>query len=234
VIREAAIGPSVGKELRTKSIIAIILVSLGIIAFIAFAFRHVSQPVKSWKYGSVAVVALIHDIIIPTGAFALLGYFFGYEVDLLFVMGLLVILGYSVNDTIVVFDRTRENLSRLQDGDDATNVINGKQVSPNSTFGQVVGLSLDQTFARSLNTSLTTLVVLVCLYIFGGESTNHFALMLIVGVVSGTYSSIFLASPLLVYLAGDRPITVESEKQVEKEADPAMRQANKLDPALDF
>ena len=233
IIREAAIGPSVGQELRTKSILAIILVSAAIVAFIAFAFRKVSRPVKSWKYGAVAIVALIHDIIIPTGIFALLGALFGFEVDLLFVMGLLVILGYSVNDTIVVFDRTRENLARLQDGDDATNVINGEKVSTKSTFGEVVGLSLNQTFARSLNTSLTTLLVLICLYIFGGESTNHFALMLIAGILSGTYSSIFLASPLLVYLAGDTPILDDNvaEKSKIKETR-AERKAKMVDPGL--
>ena len=233
ITREAAIGPSVGQELRTKAIAAIIIVSIGIISFIAFAFRRVSRPVESWKYGLVAIVALIHDILLPTGVFALLGYFLGFEVDLLFVMGLLVILGYSVNDTIVVFDRTRENLMRLQDGNDATNVINGEVVSPNSSFAKVVGLSLEQTYARSLNTSLTTLVVLVCLYIFGGEATNHFALMLIVGIISGTYSSIFLASPLLVILAKDASVQIDEDAKVKPQTREE-RRANLVDPGLEM
>ena len=194
VVRESAVGPSVGSELRSKAIIGIALVSLAIILFIAFAFRKVSYPVKSWKYGTVAVAALIHDILIPTGVFALLGVLVGYEVDLLFVMGLLVILGYSVNDTIVVFDRIRENLMRAQEA--------GEEES----FTTIVGESLSQTYSRSINTSLTTLIVLLSLYIFGPESINHFALMLIVGVIAGTYSSIFLASPLLTVLAGDKTV----------------------------
>lgn len=228
VIRESSIGPSVGRELRTKAILAIIVVSIGIIAFIAFAFRRVSLPVKSWKYGAVAIIALLHDIIIPTGIFALLGYFVGYQVDLLFVMGILVILGYSVNDTIVVFDRVRENLLIEQEKQ-----LEGKGYTSKS-FAGVVGESLNQTFARSLNTSLTTLMVLICLYIFGGESTNHFALMLIVGIASGTYSSIFLASPLLVYLAkgADLDFTEADLVEVKASRDPALRRANMTDPGL--
>ena len=210
VVRESAIGPSVGRELRTKAIFAIIFVVSAIIAFIAFAFRKVSRPVKSWKYGAVAITALVHDIIIPTGVFALLGYLVGYEVDLLFVMGILVILGYSVNDTIVVFDRIRENLLLEHDLLSKTKNKNeeGKE------FDKVVGESLSQTFARSLNTSLTTLLVLVSLYVFGGDSTNHFALMLMVGVLAGTYSSIFLASPLLTVIAG-KDAVVSSDDSIE-------------------
>lgn len=186
--RVASIGPSIGSELRSKAIVAVLVVVLIIIFFVAYAFRKVSKPVSSWRYGFVAILALIHDILIPMGAFAILGHFFGYEVDVLFVMALLAILGYSVNDTIVVFDRIRENLT----------INTEKKIK--EPFREVVGRSLKQTFARSLNTSLTTILVLVALYIFGAPATEHFALTLLIGAIAGTYSSIFLASPLLVLL----------------------------------
>lgn len=183
------IGPSIGQELRSKAVVAIAIVILIIILFIAFVFRAVSKPVSSWKYGFVAIIALIHDIIIPLGIFALLGSFsLSYEVNILFVTALLAILGFSINDTIVVFDRIRENLK-----DD-------EETHKHEEFGLLVGKSLSQTFSRSLNTSLTTLVVLLCLYFLGGEATKNFALVLSIGVIFGTYSSIFLASPLLVVL----------------------------------
>ncbi len=177
-----SIGPSVGKELRKKSIISIILVSLGIIFFIAYAFRRVSKPISSWKYGFMAIVSLLHDIIIPTGVFAILGHYFGAEVDTVFVVALLTILGLSVSDTIVVFDRIRENL----------------RLEPNKSFKDIVGHSLSQVFARSINTSLTVILALLALVFFGPESTRYFAIILTVGMFFGTYSSIFLASPLLV------------------------------------
>lgn len=177
-----SIGPSVGKELRKKSIISIILVSLGIIFFIAYAFRRVSKPISSWKYGFMAIVSLLHDIIIPTGVFAILGHYFGAEVDTLFVVALLTILGLSVSDTIVVFDRIRENI----------------RLEPNKSFKDIVGHSLSQVFARSINTSLTVILALLALVFFGPESTRYFAIILTVGMFFGTYSSIFLASPLLV------------------------------------
>lgn len=177
-----SIGPSIGKELRKKSIISIILVSLGIVLFIAYAFRKVSRPISSWKYGLMAIVSLLHDIIIPTGVFAVLSHFYGVEVDTLFVVALLTILGLSVSDTIVVFDRIRENI-RLE---------GGKQ------FKDIVGHSLSQVFARSINTSLTVILALLALVFFGPESTRYFAITLTVGMFFGTYSSIFLASPLLV------------------------------------
>jgi len=173
-----AVGPTIGAELRSKAWIAIATVVIAIILFIAFVFRHVSKPVSSWKYGVIAIVALAHDIIIPTGIFAYLG----YEIDSLFVIALLAILGLSINDTIVVFDRIRENLKNKISKD----------------FGEVVGKSLQQTFTRSINTSLTTLFVLLTLYFIGPESTQNFALALALGIFFGTYSSIFLASPLLV------------------------------------
>ncbi len=173
-----AIGPTIGAELRAKAWVAIATVVVAIIFFIAYVFRGVSYPVSSWKYGLIAIVALIHDVVIPTGIFALLG----YEVDSLFVIALLAILGLSINDTIVVFDRVRENL----------------RLKISSNFGETVGKSLRQTFTRSINTSLTTLAVLLTLYFIGPESTKNFALVLSLGMVFGTYSSIFLASPLLV------------------------------------
>lgn len=177
-----SIGPSVGKELTRKAILSIILVILVIICFIAFAFRKVSKPVSSWKYGLIAVIALVHDIVIPVGVFSLIAYFTSAQVDSLFVVALLTILGLSLSDTIVIFDRIRENLKN----------------NINTSFEENVGLSLKQSITRSLNTSITTLIVLLALFVFGPESTKYFALMLILGMFFGTYSSIFLASPLLV------------------------------------
>lgn len=183
-----SIGPVIGKELRSKAWIAIVTVIIAIILFIAYVFRHVSEPVKSWKYGVIAIVALMHDILIPAGAVAILG----IEIDSLFVIALLAILGLSVNDTIVVFDRIRENL-RLEISKD---------------FGETVGRSLNQTFIRSINTSITTLFVVLTLFFIGPETTKDFALVLALGLIAGTYSSIFLASPLLV--------EVESRQETEE------------------
>lgn len=186
ITRFNSIGPVLGKEAAVKSIISLLVVIFCIIIFIAFAFRKVSEPVSSWKYGFVAIVALLHDILVPTGVFAILGHYYGYEIDTLFVTALLVVLGFSVHDTIVVFDRVRENL------------ILSKENRDKKQFDVIVGDSISQTFTRSVNTSLTTLLALIALYIFGAESTKHFSLALIVGVSAGTYSSIFLGSPLLV------------------------------------
>lgn len=181
-----SVGPTIGAELLQKAWIAIALVLVSIIIFIAFAFRGVSRPVASWKYGVVAIVTLFHDILIPAGLFALLGFTHNAEVDSLFIVALLTILGISINDTIVVFDRIRENLKKNQDK------------SKHEEFDAVVSKSIKQTLTRSINTSLTVLIVLAALYFMGPESTRDFALTLIVGMVAGTYSSIFLASPLLV------------------------------------
>lgn len=176
------IGPSVGKELARKSIIAMIAVILGIIFYIAYSFSKVSRPVSSWAYGLIAIVTLIHDVLIPTGVFVILSKLYAVDVDTLFVVALLTILGLSVSDTIVVFDRIRENLrSRAY-----------------STFEETVGNSINQTFTRSINTSATVILVLLSLVFFGPISTKIFALMLASGMFFGTYSSIFLASPLLV------------------------------------
>jgi preprotein translocase subunit SecF len=180
-----SIGPSVGAELTRKAVISVILVSLAIICFIAFAFRKVSKPVSSWNYGLIAVVALLHDVIIPSGIFALLSHFYGAELDTLFVVAVLTILGLSVSDTIVIFDRIRENSKEQHDN---------RQMD----FKTIVGSSLDQSFARSIATSMTVILVLLALVFFGPESTKYFALMLTAGMFFGTYSSIFLASPLLV------------------------------------
>lgn len=177
-----SIGPVIGEELKRKALVAIALVALMITLFIAFAFRKVSQPVKSYKYGFAAILALIHDISIPTGIMAYMGMKYGTEVDLLFVSALLAILGFSVHDTIVIFDRVRENLRNKVSKD----------------FEETVGLSITETFTRSINTSLTTIFTLLMLYFFGGESTKIFALILSIGVLVGTYSSVFLASPLLL------------------------------------
>ena len=182
----SSVGPTLGAELLKKAWIAISLVVACIILFIAFAFRHVSKPVASWKYGVVAIVTLLHDILIPTGMFALLGYTSGAEVGALFVVALLTILGVSINDTIVVFDRIRENLG-----------IN-EEKRKHEEFDSVVSRSIRQTLARSINTSLTVVIVLFALFFLGPVATKDFALTLIVGMVAGTYSSIFLASPLLV------------------------------------
>ena len=184
--RQTTIGPTAGSELQSKALKAIMVVVLMIVLFVAFAFRKVSKPVSSWKYALATIVALAHDVIIPTGIFVMLGHFLGIEIDLLFVTGLLAILGYSVHDTIVVFDRVRENLSINQE----------KNI--HEPFETTVGKSVNQTFARSINTSLTIFITLLALYLYGSVATETFALLLIVGLIAGTYSSIFVASPLLV------------------------------------
>ena len=190
ISRFDTIGPVLGAELKKKSVTAIVLVLLAIVLFITFAFRHVSKPVASWKYGIAAIVALFHDVIIPMGFFSIMAHMFGgYEVDALFVTALLVVLGFSIHDTIVVFDRVRENLSHNSKG---------------KNFEEVVGDSVSQTFVRSINTSLTTILALIAVFVWGPETTRNFALALIVGIVAGTYSSIFVGSPLLVTMAGKK------------------------------
>lgn len=177
-----SIGPSVGAELRQKSIKAIIFVLLGISLYIAFAFRKVYQPISSWKYGVVTLISLFHDVAIPAGMLAVLGHFGAVEIDGNFVVALLVVVGFSVHDTIVVFDRIRENLL----------IGRGKK-----EFGEVINDSVNETLARSINTSLTLILVLLALYFVGPASLQYFVLTLLVGVTVGIYSSIFVASPLL-------------------------------------
>ena len=184
--RQNTIGPTAGSELKGKAVKAIAVVVLMIVLFVTFAFRKVSKPVSSWKYGLATIIALAHDVIIPTGIFVFLGHFMGVEIDLLFITGLLAILGYSVHDTIVVFDRVRENL-RINQEENKT-----------EEFDITVGKSVKQTFGRSINTSLTIFITLLALYLFGSTATKDFAFLLIVGIIIGTYSSIFVASPLLV------------------------------------
>lgn len=180
--RYESIGSTMGKEMREKAVYSIIFVIIAIILFIAYAFRKVSWPIKSWKYGVVAVVALIHDVILTLGLFAILGKFLNVEIDLPFVAALLTILGYSVNDTIVIFDRIRENLVRKSRED----------------FKEIVNISINETLSRSINTMLTTLLALLAVFFFGGVTIKFFILALIFGIFFGTYSSIFIASPLLV------------------------------------
>ncbi|MDD5291476.1 MAG: protein translocase subunit SecF [Patescibacteria group bacterium] len=180
-LRFDSIGPSVGKELKSKSFNAIIIVLIIIIAYIAFAFRKISKPVASWKYGLAAIIALAHDVLITLGVFAVLGHYYGTEINTPFVAALLTLLGYSINDTIVVFDRIRENLPRSEED-----------------FEGTVNTSVNQTMARSVNTSLTVLLVLFAILFWGGSTIHDFVLALSIGVFVGTYSSIFVASPVLV------------------------------------
>lgn len=180
--RFESFGPSLGSELKRNALYAITLVMIAIIAYLAYAFRTVSHPVPSWKFGAVAVIALAHDTCIVLGLFSLLGIVYGTEIDSLFITALLTLLGFSVHDTIVTLDRVRENL----------------HVQRDKTFAEVVDISINETITRSINTSATTLFALVAIYFFGGSTIHDFSLALIVGIIVGTYSSIFIASPLLV------------------------------------
>lgn len=179
-LRFESVGPTIGQELRNKSLSAILIVLLAIVLFIAWAFREVSKPVESWKYGISAIVALFHDVLITLGVFSFLGNFYNLEINSAFVAAILTVLGYSVNDTIVVFDRIRENLPKSEED-----------------FEGTVNTSVNQTIKRSINTSLTTLLVLLSIFFFGGTTIRDFVLALSVGVLVGTYSSIFIASPVL-------------------------------------
>jgi len=176
------IGPTIGSETTANAIKAIIIALLLIVLYITFSFRKVPKPASSFRFGVCTVFALIHDVLIVVGAFALFGHFLDVEIDSLFVTAVLTIIGFSVHDTIVVFDRIRENLKRMM-GD---------------PFEKIVNESILQTIDRSLNTSLTVVLVLVSLLLFGGETIRWFVVALLVGIIAGTYSSIFFASPLLV------------------------------------
>ncbi len=182
--RFESVGPTVGDELRKKAVWSIALVLLAIALYVSYAFRKVSRPVASWKYGlSTLIVGLLHDVLLPLAAFALLGKVANAEVNSSFVAAILTVLGFSVHDTIVVFDRIRENL--LKTG---------------GAFEEIVERSVNETISRSINTSLTAVFPLVAIFFWGGESLHFFALTLIIGLVAGTYSSIFLASPMLVMM----------------------------------
>lgn len=178
----STVGPTIGKETTTNAFWGVTIASLLIVLYIAWSFRGVPKPASSWRFGISAVVALLHDALVLLGIFSLLGHFAGVEVDSLFVTAVLTVIGFSVHDTIVVFDRIRENLKR----------------HPTMPFAQNVNESILQTLGRSLNTSLTVVLVLFTLLLFGGASTFWFVMALLIGVISGTYSSIFNASPLLV------------------------------------
>ncbi len=175
------VGPSVSRDITRNAGLSVLLASLAIIAYIAFAFRKTPPPLKSWNFGVAAIIAVLHDALLVIGLFAILGHFFGVQVDSLFVTAVLTIIGFSVHDTIVVFDRIRENLRRY-----------------NGSFEEIVDRSITETMARSINTSLTVLIVLLAFFLFGGGSIHNFILALLIGILSGTYSSIFNAAPLLV------------------------------------
>jgi len=176
------IGPTIGEETTANAIKAVIFASILIILYITWSFRSVPKPASSLRFGVCAIIALIHDVLVVVGIFAILGHFFNVEVDSLFVTAVLTVIGFSVHDTIVVFDRIRENLKRMM----------------GTSFPRIVNESILQTLDRSLNTSLTVILVLFTLLLFGGETIRWFVVALLVGIISGTYSSIFNASPLLV------------------------------------
>lgn len=177
------LGPTIGGETRINALKAVAIAIVAITLYIAFAFRKVSKPVSSWKFGISAIIALMHDVLVVLGVFAIAGVVGGIEIDTLFITAILTIMGFSVHDTIVVFDRIRENLIR--------NVHN-------EPFDVIVNKSFNETLARSLNTSLTVVLVLFALLLFGGESIRWFIIAFLVGLVTGTYSSIFIASAILV------------------------------------
>lgn len=185
------VGPIIGQELRNKALVALALVMLAIILYVAFTFRHVSKPVSSWYYGGIAILALLHDVIVPVGAFAIFGALLGAQVDTLFVMALLAILGYSVNDTIVVFDRIREKM----------------QERHSANLFDVFNTGINETLSRTLMTSGTTLTAIGVMYLFGGVGLSAFALILLIGIMLGTYSSIFIASALVYTYLQSRGIT---------------------------
>lgn len=187
--RFSSVGAVIGKELRGKSMVAIAVVLLAVIVYIAFVFRTMSRVLSSWSLGLAAIIALAHDVVIPVGIFAVLGHYQGVEITAIFVAAILTVLGYSVSDTVVVFDRVRENVLRF---------------GSREKFAAIVHNSIMQTLTRSLNTTLTTLLPLVAIYFFGGESLKYFALALIMGIFLGAYSSIFVASPILVWWSGRR------------------------------
>jgi len=177
----SSVGPAVSRDVTRSAILGVAMASLAILLYIAFAFRNTPPPVSPWSFGATAIIALLHDALFVLGIFAILGHFFGVQVDALFVTAILTVIGFSVHDTIVVYDRIRENLRRL-----------------NKPFEEIVNISINETLARSLNTSITVIIVLLAFYLFGGESIKYFILALLIGIISGTYSSIFNASPLLV------------------------------------
>jgi preprotein translocase subunit SecF len=195
--RFITIGPTVGETMKSKAFLALLVALIAIVLYIAFAFREIPKELSSWKFGFAAIVALAHDVIITIGIFAVLGLIIGTEIDMLFITALLTVMGFSVHDTIVVFDRLREN---------------AKFARPTETFGEVGEKSIQQTIVRSMNTSISTLFPLMALFLFGAESIHMFVLALIIGIIIGTYSSIFLATPILVYWQGVDKSDLHAEK----------------------
>ncbi len=183
-VQYTTIGPTVGESLKHRAAYAILAASVGIILYLAFAFRHIPRKYKAWKFGVVAVVTLLHDVMVTVGIFVILSHFTNFEVDTLFITALLTILGYSVNDTIIIFDRIRDNLT----------VQERKE-----TFAHVANTAVNQAWKRSFYTSSATLIMLFSLFFLGSVSIKWFVLTLIIGIILGTYSSIFVATPLLVY-----------------------------------
>lgn len=206
VTRFTSIGPVIGQELKDKSVWAVSGVALIIMLYVAIAFAGVRVPVGSWVYGGITIFVLIHDVLVPAALMSVLGYVAGVEIDVLFVMAILAVLGYSVNDTIVVFDRVRENLvkhrqeKKIKEKDEFGVEKERVEYVFTKPFAPIVGESVDQTILRSINTSATTLLAILALYFFGGDVTETFALVLATGIVAGAYSSIFLAPPLLVLI----------------------------------
>lgn len=204
VVRFTSIGPVIGQELADKAVWAIGAVLALIIIYVAIAFMGVGAPVSSWVYGFMTIVVLGHDILVPLAFISLMGEFAGAQADILFVTVLLTILGFSVNDTIVIFDRIREKLQQNRTETRRNIPVPGGKDEVEITyvltkpFGDLVGQAIDETMSRSINTSLTVLLALGALYFFGTSVTDMFVLSLIVGVIAGAYSSIFIASPLLV------------------------------------
>lgn len=193
ILRHESIGAVVGKSLTQKAIIGVLVASILIITYLAYSFRKVPRSVSSWTFGTVAILTLLHDLAVATAIYFVIGKISGYELDSLFVVAALTILGFSTHDTIVVFDRIRENMIK----------------NPQQSFAQNANSSINQTLARSLNTSLTAILVLVAMLVLGGSTIKPFVLMLTIGIAIGTYSSIFVASPALVtwfeYRAKNKP-----------------------------
>lgn len=181
-LRFDSIGPVIGQELRQKSVKATIFVLMGIALYVAFAFRKAGKIISAWKFGIITLITLAHDVIITLGLFSIGAYYLNYEVGVPFIAALLTVLGFSVHDTIVVFDRIRENILKLY---------------PKIQLYSIINSSLIQTFARSINTSLSTILPLIVIFIFGGATLKSFVFTLIIGIAFGTYSSIFIASPLI-------------------------------------
>jgi len=181
-LRFESVGPIIGRELKEKTKIVIVLALLSIVLYIAFSFRKISKPLASWQYGIASLFILSHDVLIPLGIFSILGKFYGVQISIPIICALLTVIGYAINNVVVVYDRIRENLLK----------------SRGEVFEKTVNFSINQTLTRQINTSLTTLFPLIAIFFLGGETLKYFALALILGIAAGTYSSIFLASPVLV------------------------------------